>query len=88
MELAARTRSAVLPRAEFLPPPSGLFFRLQGRGRALTGVAAATVALCLAGCSRPEPPPEPVRSVKLLTVGVNALQLQLEYAGEVRARVE
>lgn len=88
MELAARTRSAVLPRAEFLPPPSGLFFRLQGRGRALTGVAAATVALCLAGCSRPEPPPEPVRSVKLLTVGVNALQLQIEYAGEVRARVE
>ena len=88
MELAARTRSAVLPRAEFLPPPSGLFFRLQGRGRALTGVAAATVALWLAGCSRPEPPPEPGRSVKLLTVGVNALQLQLEYAGEVRARVE
>ena len=29
-----------------------------------------------------------MRSVKLLTVGVNALQLQLEYAGEVRARVE
>ena len=88
MELAARTRSAVLPRAEFLPPPSGLFFRLQGRGRALTGGAAATRALGLGGCSRPEPPPEPVRSVKLLTVGVNALQLQLEYAGEVRARVE
>ena len=88
MELAARTRSAVLPRAESLPPPSGLFFRLQQRGRALTGVAAATAVLCLAGCSRPEPPPEPVRSVKLLTVGVDALQLQIEYAGEVRARVE
>jgi RND family efflux transporter MFP subunit len=88
MELAARTRPAVLPCAEFLPPPLGLFFRLQQRGRALTGVAAATAALCLAGCSRPEPPSEPVRSVKLLTVGVDALQLQIEYAGEVRARVE
>ena len=42
----------------------------------------------LTGCSRPEPPPEPVRAVKLLTVGVGALQSQVEYAGEVRARVE
>ncbi len=50
-------------------------------------VCAAAV-LALAGCSRPEPPPEPVRSVKLLTVGVGALQSQTEYAGEVRARVE
>ncbi|QNP59539.1 efflux RND transporter periplasmic adaptor subunit [Paenacidovorax monticola] len=46
------------------------------------------VAALLAGCSRPEPPPEPVRSVKLLTVGVGAMQTRLEYAGEVRARVE
>jgi multidrug efflux system membrane fusion protein len=37
----------------------------------------------------PEPPPEPVRAVKLLTVGVSELQsVQEEYAGEVRARVE
>ena len=42
----------------------------------------------LTGCSRPEPLPEPVRAVKLLTVGVGALQSQVEYAGEVRARVE
>ena len=62
---------------------SGLFFRL-GSGAA----AVAATALLLAGCSRPEPPPEPVRSVKLLTVGVGALQSQTEYAGEVRARVE
>ena len=88
MELAARTRSAVLPRAEILSPPSGLFFRLQGRGRALSVTMAAATALLVAGCSRPEPPPEPVRSVKLLTVGVAALQSQVEYAGEVRARVE
>ena len=45
-------------------------------------------ALYLAGCSRPEPPPEPVRAVKLLTVGSAPLRAQLEYAGEVRARTE
>ena len=62
---------------------SGLFFR---RGAGAAAVSAA--ALLLAGCSKPEPSPEPVRSVKLLTVGVGALQSQTEYAGEVRARVE
>ena len=45
-------------------------------------------AALLAACSRPAPPEEPVRSVKLLTVGVGALQSSLEYAGEVRARTE
>ena len=44
--------------------------------------------LVLAACSRPAPPEEPVRSVKLLTVGVGAFETTLEYAGEVRARVE
>ena len=46
------------------------------------------VTAVLVGCSRPAPPEEPVRSVKLLTVGVGALQSSLEYSGEVRARVE
>lgn len=54
--------------------------------RGLFWFCAAT--LCLAACSRPAPAPEPVRAVKLLTVGVSALQAQQEYAGEVRARVE
>lgn len=45
-------------------------------------------ALWLAGCSRPEPPSEPIRAVKLLTVGAKPLHAQLEYAGEVRARTE
>ena len=53
--------------------------------RFLLVLATATV---LAACSRPAPPEEPVRSVKLLTVGVGAMQSSLEYAGEVRARVE
>lgn len=51
-------------------------------------VFALAAALLLAACSRPAPPEEPVRSVKLLTVGVGALQSSLEYSGEVRARVE
>ena len=50
-------------------------------------LALAAVAL-LAACSRPAPPEEPVRSVKLLTVGVGTMQSSQEYAGEVRARVE
>ena len=42
----------------------------------------------VAACSQPEPPPEPVRAVKLLTVGASELQTVQEYAGEVRAGVE
>lgn len=45
-------------------------------------------ALALAACSKLEPLPEPVRAVKLLTVGMAPLTAQLEYAGEVRARTE
>ena len=48
----------------------------------------AAASALLAACSRPAPPPEPVRSVKLLTVGVGAFETTLEYAGDVRARVE
>ena len=51
-------------------------------------VLIVTSALVLAACSRPEPAPEPVRSVKLLTVGAQGLVAQTEYAGEVRARTE
>jgi RND family efflux transporter MFP subunit len=51
-------------------------------------MAALAAAALLGACSRPAPPEEPVRSVKLLTVGVAALQSSLEYSGEVRARVE
>lgn len=65
-----------LPRAGL-----ALFFRT-----ALPVLAFAL--LTLAGCSRTEPAPEPVRSVKLLTVGVAPLTAQTRYAGEVRARSE
>jgi RND family efflux transporter MFP subunit len=46
------------------------------------------LSAALAACSKPAPPAEPVRSVKVMTVGVQGAGSQLEYAGEVRARVE
>jgi RND family efflux transporter MFP subunit len=45
-------------------------------------------ALLLVACSRPEVAQEPVRSVKLITVSGQSLNVQGEYAAEVRARVE
>ena len=51
-------------------------------------VLACVAVLALAACSRPEPPAEPIRAVKLLTVGAADLNLSSEFAGEVRARTE
>ena len=45
-------------------------------------------ALVLSACSRPAPPEEPIRAVKVLTVGVDGMRAGGEFAGEVRARVE
>jgi RND family efflux transporter MFP subunit len=51
---------------------------------------AATIAAAvwLTACSKPAPQEEPIRAVKLMTVGVQGMQSTLEYAGEVKARVE
>lgn len=49
---------------------------------------AALLVLGLGGCSKPAPAPEPVRSVRLITLGSQAVESQLEYAGEVQPRVE
>jgi len=49
------------------------------------------IALCvstLVACSKAEPPKEPLRSVKLITVAGSALDVEGEYSAEVRARVE
>ena len=50
-------------------------------------VLASTTAL-LAACSKPAPPEEPIRAVKVLTVGVNTFSSGYEFAGEVKARLE
>ncbi|MES2952636.1 MAG: efflux RND transporter periplasmic adaptor subunit [Pseudomonadota bacterium] len=52
---------------------------------ALTLVAAT---LLLSACSKPAPPEAPIRSVKVMTVGVDNMHSGAEFAGEVRARVE
>lgn len=60
-------------------------------GRWAVGLSAVSVlvaASLLSACSRQEPVQEPVRAVKLVTVGGSALNVQGEYAAEVRARVE
>lgn len=45
-------------------------------------------AALLAACSKPAPAPEPIRSVKVLTVGASSFESGHEFAGEVRPRVE
>ena len=67
------------------PPRNGAFSWARRAGAAALAGAAVLLA---AGCSRPAPPAEPVRAVKLLTVGAAPVQAQREYAGEVRAQVE
>ena len=88
--------SAFDPAASSLfasPPVSAANSAAAGlAGPVLSGrYALALVLACsalLSACSKPEPAPEPVRSVKLITVGAGAIEARPEYAGEVRARVE
>ncbi|MDA7417567.1 efflux RND transporter periplasmic adaptor subunit [Xenophilus arseniciresistens] len=51
-------------------------------------LAPALLGLALAGCSRPPPAPEPLRAVKVMTVGVQPSNGGAEFSAEVRARVE
>ena len=53
-----------------------------------TAFALLGVVTFLVACSRAAPPAEPVRAVKVITVGSGAYQFRLEFAGEVKARVE
>jgi len=48
----------------------------------------APLVLLLAACSRPVPPPEPVRAVRTMVVSTTTPSVALEYAAEVRARTE
>ncbi|MDO5692561.1 MAG: efflux RND transporter periplasmic adaptor subunit [Pseudomonadota bacterium] len=51
-------------------------------------LGGALLAVLLAGCGKAPPPAEPVRAVKLITVGESPYESAHEYAAEVRARVE
>lgn len=50
--------------------------------------AALVLALALAGCSRSDAPPEPIRAVKVMTIGASSIESRYEFSGEVRPRVE
>ena len=52
-----------------------------------TAAILATILL-LGACSRPAPPVEPIRAVKVMTVGLDSIKSGSEFAGEVRPRVE
>ncbi len=80
-----------LPRGARVRAAAFLSWRRGAGPRAWgAGVAASVLAaVALAGCSRPAPAPEPVRAVKLASVGAAQPAAQArEYAGEVRARIE
>jgi RND family efflux transporter MFP subunit len=54
----------------------------------LVAVAPFMLASTLVACSKPEALEEPIRSVKVMTVGMQTMHAQLEYAAEVKARIE
>jgi membrane fusion protein, multidrug efflux system len=56
--------------------------------QAATVLVAISLLLGLSACSKPVPVAEPIRAVKVMTVGTSGIQAAHEYAGEVRARVE
>lgn len=48
----------------------------------------AGIAFLLGACSKTAPSPEPIRAVKVLTVGSSPVLAQYEFSGEVKAQVE
>jgi membrane fusion protein, multidrug efflux system len=56
--------------------------------RRCVSLLAVTMAALASACSRPVPPPDPVRAVRTVTVGQTSAGSSVDYAGEVRARVE
>ncbi|MEY2689556.1 MAG: hypothetical protein RL375_3755 [Pseudomonadota bacterium] len=66
--------------------PGGRGWRSPARGLALA--VAIGVLAGLAACSRPAVAPEPVRAVRTVKVGAEALAAGTDYAGDVRPRSE
>lgn len=58
------------------------------RSRLHTVALTLSLVAAFAGCSRPEPVVEPVRAVRTTVVAADSAGGTLEYAGEVRPRVE
>lgn len=54
----------------------------------LAALSIVAAAVMLSACSKKEAASEPVRAVKLVTVGEGQIESAQEYSGDVRARVE
>ncbi len=70
-----------MPQPAFLP-------RLLSWRFAVACLALGSSSFLLSGCQKPAPAQEPLRSVKVLTVGESGSGYDLAFSGEVRARVE
>ena len=62
---------------------------MKKTAQTLLALAVTTaMAALLTACSKPVPPEEPIRAVKVMTVGLNLFSSGYEFAGEVKAQVE
>ncbi len=61
---------------------------MSRRAPLLLSCLAACAALVLTACGKPPAAPEPVRAVKVVTVGAGTASAGLEFSAEVRAQVE
>ncbi|MFZ9468081.1 MAG: biotin/lipoyl-binding protein, partial [Limnohabitans sp.] len=52
------------------------------------GLLLTGSVVLLTACSRPAPVAEPVRAVKVVTVGTDTLDSSASYAADIRARIE
>ncbi len=69
-------------------PPTGRRVRTGASAQRRLAFLGCVAVLAVAGCSRPDPAPEPVRSVKLITIATRASGSAQVFAGDVRARIE
>lgn len=65
-----------------------LRFNASSRSLWLSGWVLGGSLVLLTACSRPAPVAEPIRAVKVVTVGVDTLDPHTSYAAEIRARIE
>lgn len=79
-----------LPQSHFLRLVMSYLLLLPPGVRPLlrASVCCMGVVAMLTACSKPEPAPEPIRAVKVLTVAPSSMLATLEFAGEVRAQTE
>jgi membrane fusion protein, multidrug efflux system len=70
-------------------PRIAVFYTARHRAKAVIAPLVGLVMVGLLGaCSKPAPSVEPVRAVRIVTVGALPLAASRDYAGEVRARSE